>query len=454
LPKAVRAELHERFAGWLEEHGENLAEVDEIVGYHLEQAAKYRHELGLSDSALEVRAGERLGVAGRHALWRADSGAARGLLGRALALLRPLRLDVYLELNLADIQPTEQEAAAIAEAAAERAHAAHDRCAEAVARAEAARRRVALGTGATVDEQEALAREAISLLQEAGDHEGLVHAWMILGGAHNHRGRYEDYTLACEQVLYHARQIGQPGLFRLPAALVLGPRPADEALRMLDHLLVDEPNPWARLPRAELLAMLGRFEEAWATAHEASRLLLELTGDEGDEQLAHIAALAGDLETAARYMRMACDLFQARKQFAVLSTYAPRLGRYLSILGRYEEAEPLAQLGRDLGDECDVATQTAWRQVQALLCSHRGHHEEAERLAREAVAIIERTDALNVQGDALCDLAEVLEQADRLQEARTILEQAQEQYERKKNLAMIAQIRQRLGLKVDITRLV
>src|SRR5207237_3774528 len=46
LPKAVRAELHERFAVWLEEHGAGLVELDEIIGYHLEQAYGYRAELG------------------------------------------------------------------------------------------------------------------------------------------------------------------------------------------------------------------------------------------------------------------------------------------------------------------------------------------------------------------------------------------------------------------------
>ena len=38
LPKTTRAELHQRFADWLDEHGRELVERDEIVGYHLEQA--------------------------------------------------------------------------------------------------------------------------------------------------------------------------------------------------------------------------------------------------------------------------------------------------------------------------------------------------------------------------------------------------------------------------------
>ena len=46
LPKATRAELHQRFAGWLETHGQGLVELEEISGYHLEQAARYLADLG------------------------------------------------------------------------------------------------------------------------------------------------------------------------------------------------------------------------------------------------------------------------------------------------------------------------------------------------------------------------------------------------------------------------
>ena len=60
LPKAVRADLHARFAAWLDEHGHALVERDEIVGYHLEQAARYQAELGQPDPALAERAAVRL----------------------------------------------------------------------------------------------------------------------------------------------------------------------------------------------------------------------------------------------------------------------------------------------------------------------------------------------------------------------------------------------------------
>jgi hypothetical protein len=56
LPKAARADLHESFAVWIAEHGADLVELDELVGYHLEQAAQYRAELGTPDAPLAERA--------------------------------------------------------------------------------------------------------------------------------------------------------------------------------------------------------------------------------------------------------------------------------------------------------------------------------------------------------------------------------------------------------------
>src|SRR5262249_54699903 len=100
LPKATRADLHRRFAAWLEQHGQGLVELEEILGYHLEQAARYLAELGQDDPALALAAGERLGLAGRRAGWRGDFRSARGLLERGLALTRPYRLDVHFEAEL------------------------------------------------------------------------------------------------------------------------------------------------------------------------------------------------------------------------------------------------------------------------------------------------------------------------------------------------------------------
>ena len=69
LPKETRAELHEAFADWLDQHGA-LVEQDEIVGYHLERAYRNRAELDDADSRLDDlgrRAAARLAVAAREA---------------------------------------------------------------------------------------------------------------------------------------------------------------------------------------------------------------------------------------------------------------------------------------------------------------------------------------------------------------------------------------------------
>src|SRR6266540_1958460 len=104
LPKATRADLHERFAVWLEEHGADLVELDEILGYHLEQAFRYREELGAVDeeaTALATHAGERLAAAGRRAHIRGDLQATVNLLERAVALL-PQGHELGLEVELAE----------------------------------------------------------------------------------------------------------------------------------------------------------------------------------------------------------------------------------------------------------------------------------------------------------------------------------------------------------------
>ena len=91
LPKQTRADLHERFAEWLEQRvGERIEEYEDFIGYHLEQAQRYLGELGPAGErtrALAARAGSHLAAAGRRALARDDMRAGANLLRRAEALL-------------------------------------------------------------------------------------------------------------------------------------------------------------------------------------------------------------------------------------------------------------------------------------------------------------------------------------------------------------------------------
>jgi predicted ATPase len=67
-PKELRAELHERYAEWLEEKAaDHIHEYEELLGYHLEQACRYRRELAPLDE-------QALALARRAAGWLASAG--------------------------------------------------------------------------------------------------------------------------------------------------------------------------------------------------------------------------------------------------------------------------------------------------------------------------------------------------------------------------------------------
>jgi len=448
LPKSERAELHERFADWLEQHG-SLVELDEIVGYHLEQAANYRRELGRPADDVAARAGDRLAAAGRRALWREDRRAARALLERALGLTRPLQLDVLLEVDLASTLFIEDSrlGTAIVEAAAERAGAEGDATGEAFGRAMAGYHRFNLNE-CPDDDLEALLLAALPLLEKEGNHAALVYVWEVLAiSVANARGHWADAARASAQALEHAKLAGQrrTGLFWIELALALGPTPAGEALAQLDQLLPVRPTPYALFTRALLLAMLDRFDEAVPLARESNERQREQDGRRiGENRLAEIARMAGDHETAARHLETLCEWLEEREQLGLLGTYAPLLGREFCDLGRFEEAEALARRGRDLaGDRPDDGHR--WRRVQALVLAHRGEHAEADRLAREAVAGVEESDSLTHQGDAWYDLAEVLASAGREEDAAAALAEALDRYERKQNIPLARQVRERLA---------
>jgi class 3 adenylate cyclase/tetratricopeptide (TPR) repeat protein len=452
MPKELRAHLHGQFADWLQHTpAVRSGEIEEILGYHLEQAAHAKRELGHPDPVLAERASDKLSAAGRRALWRDDRRTAASLLERALALTRPSRLDVHLELDLADavgwLDPL--RAVALADAAAQRAHDAGDEPGQALARVVAAHYGCATGE-VEVDQLDTLAHAALPLLEQADDHAGLVHVWYALAYiVANAHCRYEDMAEAAEQQLRHARLAGQRGeqniLDIFVLALMAGPRPAGEALQTIDERLPEHSSPRTLLRRARLLAMLDRFDEARQRATEASTQAREFGLLDPDDTLAAIATLAGDHETAARRLRQVCNRLEEQGNRGYLAYYAGQLGCELCALGRYDEAEPLARKGCELGLSEDAMVQMFWRQAQALVHAHRGQHTEAERLARKAVEIGEHTDALNWQGDALTDLAQVLEAAGRSAEAAEVLEQALDCYQRKQNIPQTRRTRQHLA---------
>jgi tetratricopeptide (TPR) repeat protein len=117
--------------------------------------------------------------------------------------------------------------------------------------------------------------------------------------------------------------------------------------------------------------------------------------------------LAGDLAAAEAEMRRSYDILVALGEKYLLSTVSGLLGQTLFALGRYDEVEPLGLMSKELAPEDDVDTQALWRCVQGKNLARGGAFAEAEALVREAIQVLEPTDALLFKLGALLDLAEV-----------------------------------------------
>ena len=95
----------------------------------------------------------------------------------------------------------------------------------------------------------------------------------------------------------------------------------------------------------------------------------------------------------------------------------------------------------ELASKDDVSAQIPWRGARAKILARLGVAQEAERLAREGVALTEMTDSLNLRGEVLMDLAEVLRLLARPDEARDRATEAIEVFTRKGNTVMASRAR-------------
>jgi class 3 adenylate cyclase/tetratricopeptide (TPR) repeat protein len=459
LSKSARADLHSRFADWLEKTGAALVELDEILGHHLEQAARYRAELGQADPELARRAGERLAAAGRRALLREDYAAATNLLERSAAV-SPEELDVFVEDDLVfalGIAGRIDEAARRAARTAERAAAAGNANAELCFRIAEMVARLYSDPEGVVDALEALALEAIPRFRAAGDDLGLCTANFAVGMVAHWRMQGDIAAAAFEQTLAHARRLGlryRDGYLNawIAASRVNGTTPVPDLIAWLEEedaqgRLTD---PSSRTYLAIARAMAGQIEEARAQLAAVRELLAErgmrlYVAERLAMESVFLELLAGDPAAAVELGTVGCRLLEELGERAWLSTAAGYLAQALYELDRLDEAEAWADRSRELGASDDLATQALWRQAKAKVLARRGNAEEAEQMAGEAVAITEPTQELNSRADSLLDLGTVLKLIGKPEDGRLALARALELYERKGNIVMAERIRTRLS---------
>jgi class 3 adenylate cyclase/tetratricopeptide (TPR) repeat protein len=460
LPKATRAELHERFAEWLAT--QQLIEGDEIVGYHLEQAHRYRAELDPADSGLShlaERAASHLGAAGFGAMDRGDWSAARALLRRARGLLpegSDARAALAPELSLA-LQETGEidEAAAVAHEATT----ARDpilRARAFVAEADT----YSLDSGSHVAAARRRRDEALPVLEAAGDALGLAHYW---------RSRGYDYWAVCRcaeagdawtRGIEYARAAGADRFEHelvgyILSGLVQGSTPVTAAMpRVLEALEGTREGSLGRAAALRALAMLKGFSGSIDEARELIARGVQTFKDAGllvtaggwSMGQSELERRAGDVDAQVRILREAYELLAGLgDRFFFPTTTIWLANALLDQDGDVAEVEALCAVARERTIAGDLANFIGLGWAEARLLARQDRVEEAEGMARRTVERVDATDHFLMVGRSRVVLAEILQHAGRFGEAGSVASEAISIYESKEDVAGAAAWRSYLG---------
>jgi tetratricopeptide (TPR) repeat protein len=170
-------------------------------------------------------------------------------------------------------------------------------------------------------------------------------------------------------------------------------------------------------------------------------LNLSVSAAGASETYGIVEMLAGDPAAAERELRRGYEALERMGGEMMETTLAALLAQALHEQGRDEEALRFTELSERAVRPDDLFAHIQWRAARAKALARLGNHDEAERLAREAVSLAEETDFLTVHADALLCLAEVLRHAGRAEESAPVLEQALSLYEAKGNVVSAARAR-------------
>ena len=427
LPKATRAELHELFAAWLATH--ELAESDEIVGYHLEQAHRYRAELDPTDEALEAlaaRASQRLAAAGTGALDRADVNAGVSLLQRASALLPagdPRRLALAPELASALY-----ESGSIAEA--------FELLGGASAAEDPQTRARAAVTEAILRQQPVEGGDGVrEVFERAGDDYGLALYWWSEAWVAWSRVHCEETAAACERAracLVRAGadrgRVAESLRARLAAAHYFGPDHVDLAIERVQALIEEGTGQvalaYARVVLGSLLAMTGEIERARELvvgARQAFREagMLVVAGHLSMHEC-RVEWAAGDDAAAERALEEGVALLDEIGDRSFHGTVALMLADLRYARGRYDDARALCATARATTEPSDLYNFILLDAVEGCLLAREGRAEDGVRQCRRAVELASSSDGRDVLARSRRFLAEALFLAGRTEEARTI----------------------------------
>ncbi|MGN6169137.1 MAG: AAA family ATPase, partial [Solirubrobacteraceae bacterium] len=444
LPKAVRAELHERFARWLESVAVDLPELDEIAGWHLEQAVIYRGELGQKvDAPLTLSAAGHLHTAGQRAMRRDDPAAADKLLERAFALVPE------------DVSLRAQVAADLAAQMLDRGS--MDRVDELLLIAErdpataGAARPVRLRWVMATNPEEGLTAiksvlpGMVSELARVGDEEGLANAHMSGWELYWMQSRATPAADQARLAAECARNADDHGLRSLALgkyvhALCMGPTPATKLAAELSWIKREARGPllegfvavgWAFVER-----LSGDFDLALEHAMHAVELLEALQSSEARVARALIAdihILAGTPEAALPGLGGLDDSFAERGRRDLRSTVQAVKAQVYVAMGDRESALSAIELSDRLSASDDVINFAITHALRSRLAIAEGDLAGAERWAQSAVQHAFMTDFVSYQAAGKLQLAKTLGEMKRWDEARIEARAALAGYEAKED---------------------
>jgi class 3 adenylate cyclase/tetratricopeptide (TPR) repeat protein len=470
LSKRRRADLHVRYADWLAERTGG-AGGEEIAGYHLEQAYRYRAQLGRADDPpvrmLAAQASGYLSVAGRRALAAGDRAGAANLLERA-AVLSPAEEPGRGAL-LIDLGGVRRELGRFRDAEASLADARRlakrhsDHALDARAQVERLLAQLQVDPDGVARRT---ARQGPALertLTAAGDHAGLARLWHVralLRWIRSQSGQAEQAWRRAEQEATIAgdSRLAADAVGWEAASVALGPTPVRRGIARcaeIRSLLADDP--WAQAlalqPLASLLAMRGEFDEAFRLLDESAEVLAGFSPSL-DAAVSHpeiyVSVLAGDLDRAERHLRDGRRRLERLGERAVLASTEGYLAQVMLLTGREREADRFARRCAAIATGDDADPQSAWRRVRARVLAARGSLPQALEMAQQAVDIILRTDHLNKQAETLIDQAFVLDVCGQAEAAAAALADGISRYAAKENIVGAREAPRRLARPVGV----
>jgi class 3 adenylate cyclase len=460
LAKALRADLHRRYAEGLATDDELGLERESFVAHHLAQAARYRRELGARGDEVEElveAAASALVSASLSAFDRDEDQAAVHLLDEAAALAprrRSLRSILARRVILdqammsfdafgraVDQLEQEQDESSTA------AEAAFLSCARVAYR---------LGISDEIDPDHLveLAQELVRAALVEGQGWMAVAAFRWQTTAFIMRGQWVRAAELAEQEI----RFGRPADARFAmltrgAAAFFGPgplRPAVEFIRQTGDDVGSSLRQQARMQCNDAILLAAtRSPEAPAAVAVARRLIEEMverTGRGQDVFLIDAYALLRDLDAAIGYAQLANDEFRSTGDLAHASTYI--LFQTALMLERgdaLDDITPLIEEAASYTSPHDALSVCYLAACRAVVAARTGELEQAREQAETAIRVVDSTDQVWQQAELRRLVSEAFHTLGDSPRARTLLEEAGEQYRRKEIFAFDDDLAARLA---------